>query len=75
MKMKRSVVFLKIKFENKFLKDKKSCKVWHRCHYTEEYRDITYVHNICKLKYSAPKKILYFFIMERTMIIILLWKS
>ena len=69
MKMKKSVVFLKIKFENKYLKDKKSCKVRHRCHYTEEYKGSA--HNICNLKYSRPKKFSIFFIMERTMIIIL----
>ena len=43
------------KFENKYLKDKKYCKVRDHCHYTGEYRGGP--HGICNLKYSAPKKI------------------
>ena len=45
----------KEKLENKYLKDKKYCKVRHHCHYTGEYRGI--VHSICNLKYGVPKKI------------------
>ena len=43
----------KEKFENKYLKGKKYCKV--RDHYTGEYRGTA--HSICNLKYSVPKKI------------------
>ena len=46
----------KEKFENKYLKGKKSCKVRHHFHYTEEYRGA--VHSIYNLKYSVPKKVL-----------------
>ena len=41
----------KEKFQNKYLKDKKYCKVRHHCYYTGEYRGA--VHNICNLKYSV----------------------
>ena len=44
-------------FENKYLKDKKYCKV--HCHYTREYRGAA--HSISNLKYSVPKKILIVF--------------
>ena len=37
------------------MKDKKYRKVRDHCHYTGEYRSAE--HSICKLKYSAPKKI------------------
>ena len=47
--------FCKEKFENKYLKDKKYCKVRNHCHYPEEYR--VAAHSIFNLKYSAPKKI------------------
>ena len=40
-------------FENKYKKDKKYPKVRDYCHYTREHRGA--VHNICNLKYSAPK--------------------
>ena len=42
-------------FENKYLKDKKYCKVRDRCHNTGEYGEAA--NSICNLKYSVPKKI------------------
>ena len=59
----------KEKFENKYLKDKKYRKVRDHCHYTGKYRGAA--HSICYLKYSVPQKIMQFFIMDLTMIIIL----
>ena len=44
----------KEKFENKYLKDKKYCKVRDHRYYTREYRGAVY--SICNLKYSVPKK-------------------
>ena len=45
----------KEKFEDKYVKNKKYCKVRDHCHYTGEYRGAA--HSICNLKYSLPKKI------------------
>ena len=45
----------KEKFENKYLKDKKYCKVRDHCQYRGEY--IGAAHSICNLKYSVPKRI------------------
>ena len=45
----------KVKFENKYLKDKRYRKVRYHYHYTREYRSAA--HSICNLKYSVPKKI------------------
>ena len=55
----------KEKFEDKYLKDKKYCKVRDHCHYAEEYRGAS--HSICNLMRSVPKKFLQFFIMDRAM--------
>ena len=44
----------KDKFENKYLEDKKYCKVRGHCHYTGKYRSDAHI--ICKLKYSVPNK-------------------
>ena len=43
----------KEKFENKYLKDQKYCKVRDTCHYTGKYRGAA--HSICK-QCSVPKK-------------------
>ena len=45
----------KEKSDNKYLKDKKYCKVTDHCHYTGEYRGAAHI--ICNLKFSVPKKI------------------
>ena len=54
MKIQKSVIFIKKKVENKYLKDKKYCKVWDHYHYTGQNRGAT--HRICNLKYIIPKK-------------------
>ena len=55
MKMQESVIFLKKKIENQYLKDKKYRKARDHCHYSGEYRGAAY--SIGNLKYSVPKKI------------------
>ena len=55
MKMEKSVIFVRKKFENKNLKDKKYRKVRDHCHYAREFRGAT--HSISNWKYSVPKKI------------------
>ena len=45
----------KVKFENKYAKDKKYCKNRDHCHYAGEYRGAA--DSVCNLKYSVPKKI------------------
>ena len=57
------------KFENKYFKDKKYCKVRDHCHYTGEYRGA--VQSICNLKYTVPKKFPEFFTVDLTMTIFL----
>ena len=42
------------KFENKYLNDKRICKVRDHCQYLEKYRFPA--HSICNLKHSVPKK-------------------
>ena len=54
MKMQKPVLFVKENLKNKYLKDKKYCKVRYHCHYTVKYRGA--MHRICNLKYSVPKK-------------------
>ena len=45
----------KEKFENKYLKDKKYCKVRDHCHYAGEYKGAA--HSLYDLKYSVHKEI------------------
>ena len=45
----------KEKFENKYLKDKKYCKITDRYHYTRKYRNLAC--DIFNLKYNVPKKV------------------
>ena len=42
------------KFKDKYVKDKKYCKVRDHCHYTDEYRIAA--HSTCNLEYSLPKQ-------------------
>ena len=52
--MQKSVMFVR-KFEKKYLKDKNYCRVRNHCLYPGEYRGAA--QSVCRLKYSAPKKI------------------
>ena len=54
MKMKNFVLFVKQKIENRYVKNKKYCKVRDHCHFTGKNRSAA--HSICNLKYSVPKK-------------------
>ena len=45
----------KEKFENKYLKGKRYCKVRDHCYYAVEYRGVA--HSIYNIKYNVPKKI------------------
>ena len=47
----------KEKFENKYVKDKKCCKLRNKFHYPMEKRGAA--HSISNLKYSVPEKIPY----------------
>ena len=53
-KIQKSVIFVKKKFENKYMEDKKYRKVRDHCHYTRQYRGAS--HSICNLKYRVHKK-------------------
>ena len=53
----------KEKFEDKYVKDKKYCKVRGHCHFTSEYRGAA--HCICNLKYRIPKQILLIFFLHQ----------
>ena len=53
--MQTTCYICKDKFEDKYIKDKKYCKVRDHCHYTSEYRGAA--DSICNLKYSVPKKV------------------
>ena len=44
------------KFENKYVKHKKYCKVRDHCHYTRKCRGVA--HSKCNLKFGVPKKII-----------------
>ena len=44
----------KEKFESKYVKDIKHCKVRDHCHYVGGYRGVA--HSICNLKYSVSKR-------------------
>ena len=49
MKMQKSAIFVKEKIKNKYVKDKKYCKVRDHCQYTGESGGAA--HSICNLKY------------------------
>ena len=58
LKMQKSVIFCKERFENKYLKDKKYSKVRDHCHYTGKYRAAG--HSTCNFKNSVPKAIVFY---------------
>ena len=58
MKMHKSYI-CKEQFENKYMKDKKCCKVSDHCHYTGKYSGA--MRSIYNLKCSVLKKILIVF--------------
>ena len=55
MKIQKSVIFVKKNLKNKYLKDKKYCKVRDHCHYAVEYRSAA--HTACNLNIVCLKKI------------------
>ena len=61
------------KFRNKYLKDKKHCKVRGHCHFMEEYRGAA--HSIGNYRYGVSKKFQWLVIMDLTIITILSWKK
>ena len=54
MKMQKTVIFVKKKNENKYLKDRKYREVRYHCQYTGEYRGAA--HSICYSKNIACLK-------------------
>ena len=65
--------FCKEKFDEKYAKETKCCKIWNHCHYAGEYRGAT--HSMYNSKYSVPKEIPIAFLMDLTMITILAYNS
>ena len=57
--MQKFPIFCNEKFEHKYIKDKKYCKVTDHCHYTGEYGGAA--HGLCDLNHSLPKEIPIFF--------------
>ena len=47
------------KIKNRYVKEKKYCKVRDHCNFTGEYRGAAHI--ICNFKYSLPKKIPVYF--------------
>ena len=68
------MIFVQKNLKNKYLKDKKYCKVRDHCHYIEEYGEVLQ-RCICNSKYSVPKKAPIVFHMDQIIIIILSSKS
>ena len=59
----------KEKFEGKYAKDEKHCKSRDHFQHTGKYRGAA--RSICNLKQSIPKKVLWFFTVDQTIIITL----